>query len=193
MLRIGTLRGSGRKRASRKLAALRHPAVLSACGLHCSALRPRDPIQTSSPALAQGRASYVESGVRLIRQQRSRKLHGSSQVTNAVGLAFVFGPVARRRRHGAATGVRRTAPVRTACLRIAKAIRVLYASRRRCVSECSGAAGAMPGCLFLCLLLFGQANESKSRSSAKPKVRQTREPTRTRERTKDSSANHRSP
>jgi hypothetical protein len=54
MLRIGSLRGSGRKRASRKLASLKHPAVYSAYGLHCSALRPRACIQASSLALAQG-------------------------------------------------------------------------------------------------------------------------------------------
>ena len=68
-------------------------------------------------------------------EPQAKKTGLSADVTLAMGLASVFEPVARRRRHGVATGVRRTAPVRTACLRIAKAIRVLYASRRRCVSE----------------------------------------------------------
>ena len=65
------------------------------------------------------------------------------------------------------------------CLRIAKAIRVLAASlRTEHRSEPARFAPARnPGVFFLCLLSFGQAKESESHSSAKQKVRRTRERT----------------
>jgi len=54
MLRIGALRGSGRKRTagnSPRCARLRHPAVFFFFGLHCSALRPRGAIQAKTGSL----------------------------------------------------------------------------------------------------------------------------------------------
>ena len=114
-----------------------------------------DPIQASSLSLAQGHARSYRIRQSLIRWNgAARRVLVRQTKILALCLTAVFGPVARRRRHGVATGVRRTAPVRTACLRIAKAIRVLYASRRRCVSECTGVAGAVPGCLFPLLTFF---------------------------------------
>jgi len=61
MLRIGALRGSGRKRTagnSPRCARLRHPAVFFSFGLHCSALRPRGP-NTDKLAVARARSRLL--------------------------------------------------------------------------------------------------------------------------------------
>ena len=132
MLRIGSLRGSGRKRASRKLASLKHPAVYSAYGLHCSALRPRASIQASSLSLAQGHGFCRSAKRSVSRQERSHssRFRSLPVATHRYGLRAVFGSHVKRTRSAGPKGVRRTAPVRPACLRIAKAIRVLAASLR---------------------------------------------------------------
>ena len=61
MLRIGALRGSGRKRTagnSPRYARLRHPAIFFSFGLHCSALRPRGP-NTGKLAVARSRLGFL--------------------------------------------------------------------------------------------------------------------------------------
>ena len=187
MLRIGALRGSGRKRTagnSPRCARLKHPAVFFSFGLHCSALRPREPNTDS-------RQARYRFAVKIAKRFSSDKAEGESGRNVAkhrnVDLAAVPTPLLGRprcirapcetTRSTGPKGVRRIAPVRPACLRIAKAIRVLAASLRteHRSAPARFAPARNPGVLFLCLLSFGQAKESESHCSAKQQVRRTRE------------------
>ena len=154
-LRADTLRCSP-GRAQPELAALRATQT-SGCfipaALRCSALRQGDPIQTSSlRSLRSLTGPYRPNDAKgeSDRDAASRSNFYSPIVMpkNAEPGRLYSGPVARRWRRAAAKGVRRTAPVRPACLSVAKATRVLAANPSPRASECTGVAGAVPGCPF---------------------------------------------
>lgn len=86
------------------------------------------------------------------RARRNRSCNKPIDATRVSGPCRTMGgpvciPVSlvRRRRDGASAGIRRIAPVRPACLSIAKAIQVLSVFRRRFVLEWTGETGAVPG------------------------------------------------
>ena len=148
---------SGPAGNSPRCARLRHPAVLSACGLHCSALRPRDPIQASSLSLAQGRAFCAELGVRLIRRERSRWVRSGSvgALVSVVGRVSVFVPRCAATETRSGEGFPAHCAGAARCLSIAKAMRVFAASlRREHRSAPARSVGAVFGCLFPLLTFF---------------------------------------
>ena len=175
MLRIGPLRGSGRKRASRKLAALKHPAVLSACGLHCSALRPRGPNTNedrradASPRSRSDLWSDNAEGESFRNAATRPNLYSAAvPATGVVPPRLYSGPVWSDEKHraegcpahgaGAASLFERRQSDASSG-RIPSPLRVAV-NRREAPALC-------PGVFFLCLLSFGQAKESESHSSAK--------------------------
>ena len=136
-----------------------------------------DPIQAGSLSLAQGRACCVGLGFSLIRRERSRWVRSGSvgALVSVVGRASVFGPRCAATETRSGEGFPAHCAGAARCLSIAKAMRVFAASlRREHRSAPARSAGAVPGCLFLCLLSFGQAKESPSHISAKQKQRRTR-------------------
>ena len=99
MLRIGALRGCGRKRTagnSPRCARLRHPSVFFSFGLHCSALRPRGP-NTNEDRLAnaspRSRSDLWSDNAEGESDRNAAKLLNSYSIVVATPLASLAAPV----------------------------------------------------------------------------------------------------
>ena len=179
MLRIDALRGSGRKRASRKLAALRATQT-SGC-----LIRLRPPLLGATPKgtqyrpLAVARSEAQLLGRRIVLGRKPTKTWVTTPVSTRQRVrSRSLNRGAYLRPLGTATQTRsgEGCPAHCAGAASMSEDRQSDPSSGRIpsarASECTGASRRRcAGCPFLCLLSFGQAKESESHSSAKQKVR----------------------